>query len=948
MISLINVSKEYRLDDTNSITPIKGINLEVQPGEFLMIVGRSGSGKTTLLNLCAGLIKPTSGQVLIDGVDIQSMNEEELSALRSRKIGFIFQFQSMLPNLTVIENVAMPAAAIGSSKEDTFSRAAGLLHMVGLGGRMDVLPKQLSAGELRRVAIARSLINHPEIILADEPTADLDEENELSVVSILKKVHETGVTIIMITHSNELVPYSTRALKVENGSLVTVRKEEYKERSTLSRIDREERQNRQTTTASSGGISRKYGSRLSNRRPPVVVYPAMWLGIIAVVLAAFTAGLALPGALRDNSSQSLASAVGAQNTQLAGISPSTYMGMGSNGMNSLANNPGLTNSPGMYGNMGSTGMYGQSGMGNMPVGTSGMGMMGMGMMGSGMQSGGFSSIIDPPPGSPFKDPVLLQDQNPAADIFEGALEAKKTPVNINGVTANLLTYNGLYPGPLIEVKKGDNLKIKFTNSLVASGEKTLLGIERDVANIHTHGMHVSPEQPADDIHLVVKPGETYNYSYDLSKQTGGVFNFIHTHIGGKASEDLWDGLVAEIIVKDEVPALSNYETHTLVLKDISLYGSDPEPYSMMDYMTGKEGNIITVNGQVNPVLLAKPGQVQRWRILNASNARFYNLTLGNQQTFYVVGTDGGGLLDKPYPMTRLLMAPGERFDILVKMGDNPSSFELLSLPYSRSGMGMMGMGNSAYGGMYNVGMFNGDNITNGWYGPGIMNNWNFFNTNNATNNNYGMMYGTNGQGYMGFNNMGCCGMGSMGMGSMGMSGMGMGGFQQVTLMTVDVKGTLVTDSIPVSVNPSAARLNIDTSSLVKHNIALSMGMMGGLYLSVDGNVSLTEPLIKSQMDSYEIWQVFNNSGMDHPFHQHVNEAQVISINGGDPDYARLFTSTPALKDTTIVPAGGSITLLVPVKDYAGTTMFHCHILEHEDMGMRGLWQIGDTSMTPMK
>jgi putative ABC transport system ATP-binding protein len=227
MISLINVTKEYRLDPATNITPIREVNLEIQRHDFLMIVGRSGSGKTTLLNLCGGLIKPTSGQVLVDGADIQKLSDKKLSILRSRKIGFIFQFQSLLPNLNILENVAMPAAASGKATHNLFQRATELLVMVDLGERTKVYPKQLSAGELRRVAIARALINQPEILLADEPTADLDENTEVSIVSLLQKIHQSGVTVVMITHSLDLIPYSTRAFKVENGGLTPINRDEY-------------------------------------------------------------------------------------------------------------------------------------------------------------------------------------------------------------------------------------------------------------------------------------------------------------------------------------------------------------------------------------------------------------------------------------------------------------------------------------------------------------------------------------------------------------------------------------------------------------------------------------------------------------------------------------------------------------------------------------------------
>jgi ABC-type lipoprotein export system ATPase subunit len=233
----VNVTKEFRIDGTTTIAPLREINLEVHRGEFLMVVGRSGSGKTTLLNLCAGLIKPTSGTVKFSGLDISSMDDIQLSQLRRHKIGFVFQFQSMLPNLTVLENVALPASVI-NNRRNAFKRASELLEIVGLGERGRAYPRQLSAGELRRVTISRALINRPEILLADEPTADLDEKTELTIVSLLRQIHLTGITVVMITHNTELIPYSTRALRVDKGLLLTSETTNCELKDTISSIEK--------------------------------------------------------------------------------------------------------------------------------------------------------------------------------------------------------------------------------------------------------------------------------------------------------------------------------------------------------------------------------------------------------------------------------------------------------------------------------------------------------------------------------------------------------------------------------------------------------------------------------------------------------------------------------------------------------------------------------------
>jgi putative ABC transport system ATP-binding protein len=220
-IRLQNVTKEYQLDGLTTVAPVKNITLDISPGEFVMISGRSGSGKTTLLNLAAGLVKPTTGKVLVDDIEIATMTEDQLSILRSQKIGFIFQFPSLLPSLTIIENAIVPTAfGAKQNKREILERADLLLKTVGLAERKEVHPKQLSAGEQKRAVIARSLINRPEVILADEPTSDLDVQTEREIMALLREIHQTGVSLMMVTHNLELIPYASRAFKMEDSSLV--------------------------------------------------------------------------------------------------------------------------------------------------------------------------------------------------------------------------------------------------------------------------------------------------------------------------------------------------------------------------------------------------------------------------------------------------------------------------------------------------------------------------------------------------------------------------------------------------------------------------------------------------------------------------------------------------------------------------------------------------------
>jgi putative ABC transport system ATP-binding protein/lipoprotein-releasing system ATP-binding protein len=222
MISLKDVIKTYTSNKQLAVTAVNRLSLDVARGEFLVIVGRSGSGKTTLLNLVAGLTKPTSGEVLLDSVNLWQLGDKEQSLLRNQKIGFIFQFPSVLPSLTVLENVVLPTSFGPESKrKDAYTRASHLLETVGLTDKMNAYPRQLSAGQQQRVVIARALMNQPEILLADEATSNLDEETEKEIMSMFQNIHATiGVTILMVAHSTYLADYATRSVRMANGALL--------------------------------------------------------------------------------------------------------------------------------------------------------------------------------------------------------------------------------------------------------------------------------------------------------------------------------------------------------------------------------------------------------------------------------------------------------------------------------------------------------------------------------------------------------------------------------------------------------------------------------------------------------------------------------------------------------------------------------------------------------
>lgn len=229
MLTFTGVTKEFRLDEENTIAPVRDLTLKIEPGELIVITGRSGTGKTTLLNLAAGLIHPTAGRVVIDGKDLSGMTDRQVSSLRSQKIGFVFQFPSLLPPLTIRDNVVLPSifgnghGEKGDGAAGIQKRAEDILDTLGLAGKLDVYPRQLSAGEQKRVVIARSLINQPQMILADEPTSDLDNRTEKEVMAILRDINAGGVTFLIVTHNLDLVAFASRAFEMENGRLSQVR-----------------------------------------------------------------------------------------------------------------------------------------------------------------------------------------------------------------------------------------------------------------------------------------------------------------------------------------------------------------------------------------------------------------------------------------------------------------------------------------------------------------------------------------------------------------------------------------------------------------------------------------------------------------------------------------------------------------------------------------------------
>lgn len=218
MIELKMVTRAY-VHGTRTILALHDVSLHIRAGEFLAVMGPSGSGKSTLLNLIGGLDQPSSGEIFIDGKPLHGISDDELTLIRRRRVGFIFQFFNLLPILTAEENVGLPLLLEGVSFSKVRPKAEALLRKVGLGERTGHRPEQLSGGEMQRVAIARALIAGPAVLLADEPTGNLDTRTSIEIFQLLKGLHREGQTIVMVTHDPKAAAYGTRTVTLRDGGI---------------------------------------------------------------------------------------------------------------------------------------------------------------------------------------------------------------------------------------------------------------------------------------------------------------------------------------------------------------------------------------------------------------------------------------------------------------------------------------------------------------------------------------------------------------------------------------------------------------------------------------------------------------------------------------------------------------------------------------------------------
>lgn len=446
----------------------------------------------------------------------------------------------------------------------------------------------------------------------------------------------------------------------------------------------------------------------------------------------------------------------------------------------------------------------------------------------------------------------------ADNLLNVDLEARFERVSIAGQKAKLLSYNGQIPGPRLEAKPGDTVRVNFTNKL------------SQPTNLHHHGLHISPTGNADNVFLKIQPGESFTYEFTLPKNHPAGTFWYHPHLHGLVAEQLFGGLAGLFIVRgelDEIPEIKAAEEQFLVLKDFALNGNQANFQGHMGIMLGREGELLTVNGELNPNFSIPEGGLLRLRILNASSSRFYRLKL-EEHPLYLIATDGGSI-SEPVELSEVLLTPGERVEILVRGEREPGQYRLLNLPYDRAG----GMG----GGMM---------------GRGMMGN-----------------------------------RGRMGRGRMGRGRMGNGSNTNTpqTLATLSYKNSVETLPLPKQLIavPELPEPQQTRRFTLNHGMAPGRGMA---FLINGEPFEMGNPDTVVKLNTVEDWEIANTGTMDHPFHLHTNDFQVISRDNKPEPYR-------AWKDTTLVKRGEVVRIRIPFKDYPGKTVYHCHILDHEDLGM---------------
>jgi FtsP/CotA-like multicopper oxidase with cupredoxin domain len=471
-----------------------------------------------------------------------------------------------------------------------------------------------------------------------------------------------------------------------------------------------------------------------------------------------------------------------------------------------------------------------------------LGLLGVAVGGTGLALGG-GSRLDPEVGVEMAEPETLRSADGALQV---RLEAVAGPVRIAGREATAYGYNGGVPGPTLRLRPGDRLQIQLVNRLDAP------------TNLHVHGLHVSPEGNGDNIFVTVDPGESFDYDYRLPEDhPPGVF-WYHPHHHGTVADQLFGGLYGAIVVEDpeELPVARE---RVLVVSDISLdaAGRLRQP-STMERMMGREGELVLVNGQVRPVLTARPGERERWRVVNACTSRYVRLRLDGQQ-LDLLGIDSGRYAE-PRRVEEIVLATGNRADLLVTTTAGTSTLEALGV--DRGGMGGM-MGGSVSGDV----------------GP---------------------------------------------------------------LATLEVTGNVAAPAVPVPPAPRSRDLR-GAEVTERRRLTFDMGMgggmgggmgPGGMTFTIDGREFDPERVDQTvSVGAVEEWTIANTSPMDHPMHLHVWPMQIVAEGGRPVDDIRW-------QDVVNIPAGGEVAVRVAFDDFGGRTVYHCHILDHEDNGMMGIVEAG--------
>jgi len=476
-----------------------------------------------------------------------------------------------------------------------------------------------------------------------------------------------------------------------------------------------------------------------------------------------------------------------------------------------------------------------------------------------------ASRFDPVAGAALVEPLALRS---GGGLLRVRLEVAEGPVRIGGRNATALSYNGGLPGPTLHLLPGDRLRVQLVNRLGAP------------TNVHVHGLHVSPLGNGDNMFVSVDPGRSFDYDYQLPEDHPAGVYWYHPHHHGMVAEQIFGGLYGAIIVGDPPNASSLVPVsreRVLVISDISLDGAGHvRPTSTMARMMGREGDLVLVNGQARPVLVAQPGQRERWRIVNACAARYLRLSLDGQQ-LQLLGIDSGRFT-APRDVTEVVLVPGNRADLLVTAGRGTSSLQ--ALPYNRGEMmGMMGGASSGGGGMPGMGIGQSMPSTND-------------------------------------------------------------GADGIVLASLVVNGLAVPALAAVPAQPEPRDLRGAVIAGQRQlTLAMGMGMGMGMGLGmVSGGMSFTidgKEFDPDRVDQavragiIEEWMITNTSPMDHPLHLHVWPMQLIEQNGQQ-------IADATWQDVVNVPAHSNVKVRVAFETFSGRTLYHCHILDHEDNGMMGV------------